>query len=204
MNEVQHVTEVARGITDFGMTAMIGAFYLILSALMMIAIFKWFKSIINKILEDNKQGMQDLLKETRQQNEMLYDLSDGLRTETQLRLRNISGFAFDLAVEQVCRIIKKVRTENHIADREATAKKIRTLLNNIYEDRKSRFDPFCYHGKSISSFCNPEWIERVAQVVEGEIYNENGIDNGRAYTNVKMIYDNIKIDFYHRLNNSDL
>lgn len=202
MNEVQHVTEVARGITDFGMTAMIGAFYLILSALMMVAIFKWFKSIINKILEDNKQGMQDLLKETRQQNEMLYDLSDGLRTETQLRLRNISGFAFDLAVEQVCRIIKKVRTENHIADREATAKKIRTLLNNIYEDRKSRFDPFCYHGKSISSFCNPEWIEKVAQVVENEIYNMNGSDNGRAYTNVKMIYDNIKIDFYHRLNNS--
>lgn len=204
MNEVQHVTDVARGITDFGMTAMIGAFYLILSALMMITIFKWFKSIINKILEDNKQGMQDLLKETRQQNEMLYDLSDGLRTETQLRLRNISGFAFDLAVEQVCRIIKKVRTENHIADREATAKKIRTLLNNIYEDRKSRFDPFFYHGKSISSFCNPEWIEKVAQVVEGEIYNELGADNGRAYTNVKMIYDNIKIDFYRRLNNSDL
>lgn len=204
MNEVQQVTEVARGITDFGMTVMTGAVYLILSALMMVAIFRWFKSIISQILEDNKQGMQDLLKETRQQNEMLCDLSDGLRTETQLRIRNLTGFAFDLAVEQVCRIIKKVRAENHIADREATARKIRTLLDNIYEDRKSRFDPFSYHGNSLSSYCNDEWIEKVAQVIEGEIYNGNGADNGRAYTNVKMIYDNIKIDFYHRLNNSGL
>ena len=25
--------------------------------------------------------------------------------------------------------------------------------------------------------------------------------NGRAYTNIKAVYDNIKLDFYHRLNN---
>lgn len=201
MNEVQHVTDIAKGITDFGMTAMIGAFYLIISALMMVAIFKWFKSIINQILADNKSGMKDLLKETQKQNEMLYDLSDGLRTETQLRIRNLTGFAFDLGVEQVCRLIKKIRQENHIADREAIAKKIRSLLRNIYEDRKSRFDPFSYRGKCISTYCNPDWIEKVAIVVESELYNENGADNGRAYTNVKMVYDDIKLDFYHRLNN---
>lgn len=29
---------------------------------------------------------------------------------------------------------------------------------------------------------------------------EAGENNGRAYTNVKAVYDNIKLDFYHRLN----
>lgn len=200
-NDVQQITELAKGITDYGMTAIVGAVYIAISALMMVAIFKWFKNIINQILEDNKKGMKDLLDETRKQNDMLYDLSDGLRTETQLRIRNISGFAFDLAIEQVCQIIQKVRKENHIADRAATEKKIRTLLTNIHEDRKSRFDPFTYRGRCLSDYTNKQWIDKVSNVVESEIYNEQGADNARAYTNVKMVYDDIKLDFYHRLNN---
>lgn len=207
MNEVQQVTEVAKGISDYGILIMIGAAYLILSVSMMVAIFKWFKSIINQLLEDSKQSSKrqqeswkDLLAETRKQNEMLTDLSEGLRTETQLRIRNLSGFAFDLSVEQVCRLIRKIREENHIADKEATREKIRKSLTVMHEDRKSRFDPYTYRGKRLSEYCPDEWIDRVANVVENEIYNENGTNNGRAYTNVKLAYDDIKTDFYHNLN----
>lgn len=207
MNEVQQVTEVAKGISDYGILIMIGAAYLILSISMMVAIFKWFKSIINQLLEDSKQSSKrqqeswkDLLNETRKQNEMLTDLSEGLQTETQLRIRNLSGFAFDLSVEQVCRLIKKIREENHVADKEATRLKIRKSLTVLHEDRKSRFDPYTYRGKRLSDYCNSEWIEQVAKVVEAEIYSTDGQNNGRAYTNVKLAYDDIKTDFYHKLN----
>lgn len=200
MNEVQGVMQVAEGISNFGALAILSAAFIVLSLLMWVAMFKWFKSIITNMLESNSKSMQDLLDETKKQNELLNDVSEGLRPETQLRIRNLSGFAFDLAVEEVCRLIKRIRDENHIADREATARKIRQQLHNLHEDRKSRFDPFTYHGKRISSYCNPDWIERVAAVIEGEIYNEQGANNGRAYTNVKMVYDDIKLDFYHRIN----
>ena len=200
MNEVQHVTEVAKGISDLGLMAVTAAFFLLLSAAMMIAIFRWFKNIINDMIQEQKNGMKDLTEETRKQNDMLQDISEGLRTETQLRIRNLTGFAFDLTVEQVCRLIKRVRKENHIIDHEATAEKIRKSLKVIHEDRNSRFDPFTYHGKPLSDFCAPEWVEDVAKVVESEIYNEDGENNARAYTNVKLAYDNIKTDFYQRLN----
>lgn len=204
MNEVQHVTEVAKGISDFGLMAVTAAFFLLLSAAMMIAIFRWFKNIINDMIQEQKNGMKDLTEETRKQNDMLQDISEGLRTETQLRIRNLTGFAFDLTVEQVCRLIKRVRKENHIIDHEATAEKIRKSLKVIHEDRNSRFDPFSYHGKPLSDFCAPEWIEDVAKVVESEIYNEDGENNARAYTNVKLAYDNIKTDFYQRINGTNL
>lgn len=204
MNEVQHVTEVAKGISDLGLMAVTAAFFLFLSAAMMIAIFRWFKNIINDMIQEQKNGMKDLTEETRKQNDMLQDISEGLRTETQLRIRNLTGFAFDLTVEQVCRLIKRVRKENHIIDHEATAEKIRKSLKVIHEDRNSRFDPFTYHGKPLSDFCAPEWIEDVAKVVESEIYNEDGENNARAYTNVKLAYDNIKTDFYQRINGTNL
>lgn len=204
MNEVQHVTDVAKGISDLGLMAVTAAFFLLLSAAMMIAIFRWFKNIINDMIQEQKNGMKDLTEETRKQNDMLQDISEGLRTETQLRIRNLTGFAFDLTVEQVCRLIKRVRKENHIIDHEATAEKIRKSLKVIHEDRNSRFDPFTYHGKPLSDFCAPEWVEDVAKVVESEIYNEDGENNARAYTNVKLAYDNIKTDFYQRINGTNL
>lgn len=204
MNEVQHVTEVAKGISELGLMAVTAAFFLLLSAAMMIAIFRWFKNIINDMIQEQKNGMKDLTEETRKQNDMLQDISEGLRTETQLRIRNLTGFAFDLTVEQVCRLIKRVRKENHIIDHEATAEKIRKSLKVIHEDRNSRFDPFTYHGKPLSDFCAPEWVEDVAKVVESEIYNEDGENNARAYTNVKLAYDNIKTDFYQRINGTNL
>lgn len=200
MNDVSQITQVAKGISDYGMMAITAALFLLLSAAMMVALFRWFKSIIEQMMQDQKDSMHNLAEETRKQNDMLQDISEGLRPETLLRIRNLTGFAFDLSIEQVCRLIKRVRKENHIADHEATAAKIRKSLLVIHNDRNSRFDSFTYRGKSISEFCSPEWVEDVEKIVEGEIYHEDGENNARAYTNVKLAYDNIKTDFYQRLN----
>lgn len=207
MNEVQQTLDVAKGISDYGIMVIICAVSIVLSTGMIAACFQWFKKLIDRMFEENRQNSvkqwekwNELLEETRRQNNMLNDLTEGLRTETQLRIRNLSGFAFDLSVEQVCRLIRKIRDENHIADKEATRGKIRKSLTVMHEDRKSRFDAFTYRGKRLSEYCNDEWIERVARVVEDEVYNAGGQNNGRAYTNVKLAYDDIKTDFYHKLN----
>lgn len=201
MEGVTDVTNLAKGISDWGMMAITAAFFLILSAGLMIACFKWFKSIINGIINSTAKTMADLLNETRVQNEMLADISEGLRQETILRIKNTSGVYFDLSVEKICRLIKRIREENHIVDRKATVDKIHTLVKNLHEDRNSRFDSYTYRGKKLSSYTNPEWIELVSKVIENEIYNENGTNNSRAYTNVQAVYENIKLDFYHRINN---
>ena len=195
----EDVTTIAKGISEFGMMAITAAFFLILSAGLMVACFKWFKAIINGMISDNKTIMANLLDETRKQNEQLTDISEGLRPETQLRIKNISGVYFDYAVEKVCRIIKKVREENHIVDRVATRNKIHTLILNLHEDRNSRFDYYTYRGKRLTSYTSPEWVEWVAEVVELEVYAEN-VNNGRAYTNVSAVYERIKLDFYHKMN----
>lgn len=194
------ITSVAKGISDLGMMAVTAGVFLLLSMGLMISCFAWFKSLINGIILDNRGAMQELLDETRAQNEKLTDISEGLRPETQLRIKNTANVFFDLAVENVYRIIKKVREENHIVDHEATAAKIRTLLHNIHEDRNTRFESYTYRGRKLSEYTDIAWVEKVASVVEDEIYNSAGPNNGRAYTNVKAAYDDIKLDFYKRLN----
>lgn len=194
MNELQTVNEVARGISEYGILVMVAAFFLVFAAGVMLWNMRAYKNLIERMVSDFSDKLDKV-------NAMMIDVAEGLVPETQLRIKNISNVYFDLATEQVCRMIKKVREENHIADHEATAQKVRTLLRNLYEDRNSRFDSFTYRGKKLSGYCNPEWIEWVAKAVDGELYNETGPNNGRAYTNIKAVYDNIKLDFYHRLNN---
>ena len=201
MNEIQQTLDVAKGISEYGIMIIICAVFLVLASALMIACFKWFKSVIENIMNDYSDRLERLQETANKSTEAMVDISEGLISETQLRIKTISGVFFDLATEKVCRIIKKIREENHIADKDATKNKIHTLLYNLYEDRNSRFDNFHYHGKRLSEYSNPEWIDWVAKVIEGEIYNEAGANNGRAYTNVKAVYDNIKLDFYHRMTN---
>lgn len=200
MNEIEQVIQVAKGISEFGILVMIAAFFLLLSAGVMIWNMRSYKSIIEQIMSDFSDKL-NLIQETANKNaQTMIDIAEGLIPETQLRIKNISGVFFDLSVERVCRIIKRVRQENHIVDKEATRTKIRTLLTNLFEDRNSKLDTFTYRGKKLSEYSNLDWIEWVAQVVENEIYNEAGENNGRAYSNVCMVYEKIKLDFYHRLN----
>lgn len=200
MSDVQQVTEIARDISDYGIMIVICAFFLLLSGALMVVCFKWFKNIIEKMMSDYSDKLIRIQDTDDKIVEAMVDIAEGLIPETQLRIKNISNVYFDLAVEKVCRLIKRLREENHIDDREAEEKKIRTLLRNIHEDRNSKLDSFRFRGKPLSEYCNPDWVEQVAKVVEGELYNENGANNRRAYTNVKAAYDNIKLDFYHRLN----
>jgi hypothetical protein len=199
MENVDSVLNVAKGISDLGMMAITAAFFLVLAGGLMVACFRWFKSIINGMIADNKQLMTELLDETKRQNEQLTDISEGLRPETQLRIKNTTGVYFDFAVEKVCRIIKKVREENHIADKEATQKKVHTLLLNLHEDRNSRFDHYTYRGKRLTTYTSPLWIDWVEEVVISEVYSETQ-NNNRAYTNVTAVYERIKLDFYHKMN----
>lgn len=195
----QDVTVVAKNIGDLGMMAVSASFFLILTGLLWVACLKWLKATIDNVLKGNAKMVQDLLIETRKQNDMLNDISEGLRQETLLRIKNIASVHFDLAVEKVMRMIKRVREENHIEDKEKTRNKILTLVTNLHEDRKSRFDSFTYRGRKVSEYVNPEWLNWVADIVELEVYHPEK-NNARTYSNVKTVYDRIKLDFYHRLN----
>ena len=198
IEEINGVTDIAEGISNFGIMIVICAAFIVLSLLMWVAIFKWFKSIIDNTMKNNAKVMNELSKKTDTQNELLNDIADGMRPATLLQIKNISNTCFDLAVERVCRIIKKVREENNIINKEATKAKIRTLLCNLHEDRNSRFDNHRYRGKTLTQYTSPEWINWVAEIVESEVYAETQ-NNARAFTNIEAVYSKIRLDFYHRL-----
>lgn len=197
----EQVITAAKGISDFGLLAVAGGSFVLLSVMLWGAIFWWFKGIVNDMISRNNEDMNNLLRETRAQNELLHEIADGLRPMSLMQAKERADVCFELAVEKVCRIIKKIRDENNIIDKEATKKKIRTLLSNLHNERKARFDNIPFRGRNLSYYTSKDWIEWVAVVVENEIYAES-VNNGRAYTNVDSVYDRIRNDFFWRLNHT--
>ena len=198
-NVVNSALEAGRSVSDFGMMAVTAGFFLVLSAILMVTCFRWFMKVINDMMVEHKKTMGLLLEETRQQNLMLSEISEGLAPENQLKVKTISNLFFDLAIEKVCRVIKRVRTENHIADKDATKVKVIKLLRNIHDDRNSKLDSFTYMGHPLSFYTNPGWVQQIAEVVLAEVYNEHGENNGRAYTNVDAAYAKIRLEFYNNM-----
>lgn len=195
----EQIVHAAEGISNFGLLAVAAAAFILLSVGLWFGIFVWFKNIINDMITRNAQDMSSLISKTEKQNELLYEIADGLRPTTLMQAKERADLCFDLSVEKVCRLIKRVRQENNIIDREKTKKKIQTLLTNIHDERNSRFDNIQFRGRALSFYTSKDWIDWVAAVVENEIYADT-VNNGRAYTNVDAVYDRIRNDFNHRLN----
>lgn len=201
MEQTEMALQVAKGISEYGILIVIASFFLIFAIGVLVWNMVSYKNLTEKIFTDFGNRITDIQDKANKNLETMVDIAEGLVPETQLRVKNTSSVYFDLSVEKVCRMIKRIREENHISDKEATKKKILTLVTNLHEDRNTRFDSYRYRGKRLSEYTNRDWIKWVEKVIEDEIYNESGPNNSRAYTNVSAVYDNIKVDFYRRLNN---
>lgn len=195
---VEEIVSVAKGISDYGALAVLSASFILISVITQFSIFRWFKNIIDGLIKNTSCAIDDLLKETKIQNEQLTDIAEGLRPRTMLEIKDITKTCFDLSVEKVCQMIKRVKEENNIHDEESTKKKIRLLLTNLHEDRNSRFDNHIFKGKPLTYYTSTEWIDWVEDVVIKEVYSET-MNEKRARTNVIAVYDRIKLDTYHKM-----
>lgn len=191
--------KTAQGISEFGLMVVICAFFIIISAGMMIFMFRWMVNTINDVMKTNKDMLTRLDAQMQENNKIMQSIAEGLRPETDQRIRILSKSMFNLASYELIEIIDTVRTENHIVDREGTEAKILKLVTNLHEDKNTDFGYYTYRGRKLSSYTNSEWIEWMKQGVVNEVYNNKGFNKDRMDTNINAIFDRIKLDFHHRL-----
>lgn len=196
---VSGALQTAHGISEFGLMVVICAFFILISAGMMIFMFRWMVNTINDVMKTNKEMLAKLDAQMQENNKIMQSIAEGLRPETDQRIRILSKSMFNLAKHELMEIVDTVRTENHIVDREGTEAKITKLVTNLHEDKNTDFGYYTYRGRKLSTYTNNDWIEWMKQGVVNEVYNEKGFNKDRMNTNITAIFDRIKLDFHHRL-----
>ena len=197
---VDTALKTAEGVSNYGIMIMICALFLMITGAMWFFVFKWFKHLIEGIVTRQEETMQTLLNETKQQNTVLTDINEGLRPISQIQISSICSNFFDLDCEKLCRLIKVIRNENNIEDREATHKKIETRVGAIFKNRSIEYSNFMLRGRRLSDYMKLEWVKKFVDIVENEIYSPTGENNARAYANVKTGIDEIKAEFTLMIN----
>ena len=202
---VEQVQETAKMISEMGIMVTICAFFLVGTIITHISNYKSQKRdreesrrLFEGLISDNKEFMRKLMEATNKQNDMLNDISEGLRPETKDRLKAVISTYFDLAVEKVARMYKRLKKENHIDMLEETHDKVTRLITNLHRNRNGQFANFTWRGTKINRSVNPEWVPMVVEVVKKELYDKDPNEE-RTYSNIKNIYDTIKNDYYERL-----
>lgn len=190
----------AQSISEFGLMVVICGFFIVLSAAMMVFLFKWTVNTIDNVMKTNRDMLAKLDSQMTENNKIMQSIAEGLVPKTMLEIKNTSSMAFDLAKHRLLELIETVLTENHISDRESTEEKIEKLVSNLHDDMNSKFDCYSFRGRKLSQYTNSDWIKWMISNVINEVYNKNGQNKDRTYTNVTATFDRIKLDFYHRIN----
>ena len=139
LSEIESVVGLAKSMDEHGSLVVIGAVFLFISITVMVGVFTMFRSIVQRLMNNFQKQLENQSKDTREMKELLIDIAESLRPANELQIKGISATCFDLAREQVCKLIKQIKRENHICDIPNTKKKIRDLLVTLHDnrDRKS-------------------------------------------------------------------
>jgi hypothetical protein len=130
---------------------------------------------------------------------MIQDIHKNADNKLLEQIHVISGIAFDNAKFLVFRALQKIREENHLDDNEdVIEKKIQLIVENIHNDRNSKFDNFNYRGAKLSEYVNDTWIIRIVNLMMSELYADK-FDDKRAIYNIDLAYQSFKVEFYKNL-----
>jgi hypothetical protein len=201
ITQVENISplEVAKGISDYGFMAVTAAFFLIVAGGMLWIFIKWFVKIINNITDTQQKSINSLMDIQKETFSMIKDIHKNTDNNLLEQIHVISGMAFDNAKFMIFRALKKIREENHLEDNEdIIEKKIQLIVENMHNDRNSKFDHFSYRGAKLSEYVNDAWIMRVVNLMMAELYFEKYDDN-RAIYNIDLAYQSFKVEFYKNL-----
>lgn len=174
--EIEPVVQSARLISEYGIL-------IVIAALMLIFTFWMFKHFMGMF--------QD----------MFNKMSEAQMNESPMeQIRVLQSITFDLAKYTLLSNLIRIYGENNLDNKEAVRGKVHDALIVIYNDRKSKFDNFKYHGYALSYFCDEEWISKMEEVSMTQLYaNSDEFRTKQAFAAVDIAYNQIKIEFYNNV-----
>jgi hypothetical protein len=194
----QNPIEVAKGISDYGFMAVTAAFFLVVSGGMLWIFIRWFIKIVNNLM-DTQKSIKELIDIQKDASMMIKDIHKNVDTKLLEQIHVISGMAFDNAKFLIFRALQKIREENNLENNEdIIEKKIQLIVENIHNDRNSKFDNFNYRGAKLSEYVNEAWVRRIVNLMMSELYAE-AFDTKRAMSNIDLAYQSFKVEFYKNL-----
>lgn len=205
---MEETSALVKLIADNGITV-------VMSAIMIIIFLNVFKKttknwermekkndrLTNIILSKGTAG-DYMEKQTEINNNMLSilkEIREGATKECTIEQVKVTTNAlFDLAKYTMLDEVLRIKRENHLVNESAVQAKVKTIVYQRINDRKSKLYNFNWKGKPLSEFDAISKAE-IADILLGELYATDGFSEDRVKRNIELFYDNMKLDLFNEI-----
>lgn len=130
---------------------------------------------------------------------ILKEIREGATKECTIeQVKTTTNALFDLAKFTMFEEVLRIRKENHLNNENAVNEKVKTIVRQRINDRKSKLYNYNWKGKPLSEF-NSISKEDIADIMLGELYASDGFSEDRVKRNIELFYDNMKLDLFNEI-----
>lgn len=130
---------------------------------------------------------------------ILKEIREGATKECTIeQVKTTTNALFDLAKFTMFEEVLRIRKENHLNNENAVNAKVKTIVHQRINDRKSKLYNYNWKGKPLSEF-NSISKEDIADIMLGELYASDGFSADRVKRNIELFYDNMKLDLFNEI-----
>lgn len=130
---------------------------------------------------------------------ILKEIREGATKECTIeQVKTTTNALFDLAKFTMFEEVLRIRKENHLNNENAVNAKVKTIVRQRINDRKSKLYNYNWKGKPLSEF-NSISKEDIADIMLSELYTSDGFSEDRVKRNIELFYDNMKLDLFNEI-----
>lgn len=130
---------------------------------------------------------------------ILKEIREGATKECTIeQVKTTTNALFDLAKFTMFEEVLRIRKENHLNNENAVNAKVKTIVRQRINDRKSKLYNYNWKGKPLSEF-NFISKEDIADIMLSELYASDGFSEDRVKRNIELFYDNMKLDLFNEI-----
>lgn len=130
---------------------------------------------------------------------ILKEIREGATKECTIeQVKTTTNALFDLAKFTMFEEVLRIRKENHLNNENAVNAKVKTIVRQRINDRKSKLYNYNWKGKPLSEF-NSISKEDITDIMLGELYASDGFSEDRVKRNIELFYDNMKLDLFNEI-----
>jgi len=130
---------------------------------------------------------------------ILKEIREGATKECTIeQVKTTTNALFDLAKFTMFEEVLRIRKENHLNNENAVNAKVKTIVRQRINDRKSKLYNYNWKGKPLSEF-NSISKEDIADIMLSELYASDGFSEDRVKGNIELFYDNMKLDLFNEI-----
>lgn len=205
---MEETSALVKLIADNGITV-------VMSAIMIIIFLNVFKKTTKnwERMEKKNDRLTDIIlskgtagdymeKQTEINNNMLSilkEIREGATKECTIEQVKVTTNAlFDLAKYTMLDEVLRIKKENHLVNESAVQAKVKTIVYQRINDRKSKLYNFNWKGKPLSEFDAISKAE-IADILLSELYATDGFSEDRVKRNIELFYDNMKLDLFNEI-----